>query len=54
MPEIGPDDMATIQQPLDFFGFNIYQGPYIRAGADGQPEEMPMPTGAPLTLFTGA
>jgi len=50
MPVIGSDDMATIQQPLDFFGFNIYQGPYVRAGAEGQPEVVPMPVGAPLTL----
>ena len=28
-------DLATIQQPLDFFGANIYSGTYIRATAAG-------------------
>ena len=45
------DDLETIAQPLDFCGVNIYQGQYVRAGADGKPEEMPMPVGARLTAF---
>lgn len=30
MPEIGPDDMKIIQQPLDFFGVNNYHGGIVR------------------------
>jgi beta-glucosidase len=43
--------MELIKQPLDFFGVNIYGGQYVRAGADGQPEEVPMSLGAKLTAF---
>jgi beta-glucosidase len=39
-PEVQAGDMDTIHQPLDFFGVNIYQGQYVRAGQDGQPEEV--------------
>lgn len=31
MPEIRSADLATICQPLDFFGTNIYWGSYVRA-----------------------
>ena len=31
MPEIKPDDMKTIQQPLDFYGMNLYSGAIISA-----------------------
>lgn len=34
MPEIGADDMATICQPLDYFGANIYWGRYGHATQD--------------------
>ncbi|MEL6248164.1 MAG: family 1 glycosylhydrolase, partial [Cyanobacteria bacterium J06627_15] len=30
-PEIGPDDLAIIHQPLDFIGFNVYSGIHVRA-----------------------
>jgi len=33
MPAIHADDLATIRQPLDFFGANIYSGRSIRATA---------------------
>ena len=49
VPSIGPDDMATIAQPLDFFGANIYHGFETRAGADGAPEAVPLPPGYPKT-----
>mgnify|MGYP001816077334 CR=1 FL=1 len=35
MPVMQDGDLATIQQPLDFFGANIYSGRYVRATADG-------------------
>ena len=43
-------DMAIIQQPLDFYGFNVYHGQPIRAGENGAPEPVPHPTGYPVTL----
>lgn len=50
-PTIQPGDMETIRQPLDFFGANIYNGQTVRAGADGQPEEMPHPHGIGRTMY---
>ena len=50
-PDIHPGDMETIQQPLDFYGMNIYTGPEIRAGENGMPELVQPPTGHPVTLF---
>ena len=44
-------DLELISQPVDFCGVNIYQGQYVRAGADGTPQEVPMPPGAKLTAF---
>jgi beta-glucosidase len=50
VPAIGADDLATIAQPLDFFGVNLYDAPVVRArGVD--PEALPMPVGAPITAF---
>lgn len=48
---IGPDDMKTIAQPMDFVGVNIYSGGLVRAGADGRPEEAPLPQGMPRTTM---
>ncbi len=42
-------ELRTIAQPLDFFGLNIYNGYYVRAGADGRPERLPRPVGEPTT-----
>ncbi len=44
-------DLDLIAQPLDFCGVNIYQGQYVRPGAGGQPEDVPMGVGAKLTAF---
>lgn len=49
LPEITEDDMKLISQPLDFMGQNIYNGYIIRAGADGEPEFLPLPDGLPKT-----
>jgi len=47
MPRFPDGDMDLIAQPLDFIGYNCYGGPYIRAGADGSPVEVPVGPGAP-------
>src|SRR6478609_313608 len=44
-------DLETISQPVDFCGVNIYQGQYVRPGADGRPEDVPMPVQVKLTAF---
>lgn len=49
MPAIGGEDMATISQPLDFFGLNIYNGHSVRQGRDGRPVAVPQQPGQPLT-----
>jgi len=51
-PDIRPGDMETIAQPLDFFGANIYNGRFVRAGADGRPEPIPPPADCART-FSG-
>lgn len=51
MPEIKSGDMETIHQPLDFYGMNVYNGIYIRQGANGQPEVQGQPDGFPITAF---
>lgn len=35
LPEITDEDMKLIHQPLDFVGFNIYNGYYIKGTKDG-------------------
>lgn len=49
LPEITPEDMELISQPLDFLGQNIYNGHSIRAGKDGQPEVVERYPGFPKT-----
>jgi beta-glucosidase len=51
VPEICAGDMETIRQPLDFFGFNNYQGTVVRADANSQTERVPFSDGYPLTAF---
>jgi beta-glucosidase len=50
LPRVGPDDLRTIAEPLDFFGINLYDAPTVRAGAAG-PEALAMPPGAAITAF---
>ena len=40
IPEITEEDMKLIHQPIDFLGQNIYNGYYIKAGADGEPVDV--------------
>lgn len=49
LPEITEEDMQLIHQPLDFMGQNIYNGYYVRAGADGEPEFVNRAPGFPKT-----
>ncbi len=49
LPEIKSEDMELIHQPLDFMGQNIYNGYYVRAGADGEPEFVTREPGFPRT-----
>jgi len=51
LPDIGQNDLATICQPLDFFGVNIYHGPTVRAGLDGTAETVAPPPGYPMTFM---
>ncbi|MBI3985718.1 MAG: beta-glucosidase [Lentisphaerae bacterium] len=51
VPKIGKNDLATICQPLDFFGVNIYQGTPVRQGKNGKPELLKHPVGKPVTAF---
>lgn len=44
-------DLAQIHQPMDLFGVNIYRGNVVRPGADGEPEVVAVPEGAPRTSF---
>jgi beta-glucosidase len=52
LPAIHPNDMKIICQPLDFFGVNIYTAHSVRAGDDGQPEEIPDRDGCDMTAHT--
>ncbi len=49
LPEITEADMELIHQPLDFMGQNIYNGYYVKAGANGEPEFVTRAPGFPKT-----
>lgn len=49
LPEITEEDMKLISQPLDFMGQNVYNGNYVRRGADGSIEDVPHYYGFPKT-----
>ncbi|MGQ0628008.1 MAG: GH1 family beta-glucosidase [Phycisphaerales bacterium] len=50
-PEVRPGDLETINQPLDFFGANIYSGTPVKAGPGGNAVALVPPPGAPETVF---
>jgi len=50
-PKVGPGDMETICQPLDFYGCNIYHSTRVRAGSGGRPEVVPAAVGEAQTHF---
>ena len=51
LPEITEDDLRLINQPIDFYAQNIYQGSEIKAGSDGEPIVVEYPKDAPLTCM---
>ena len=51
LPAGWENDLEDIHEVPDFFGMNYYQAPTVRAGPDGQPQEIPDPQGAPRTAF---
>ena len=51
VPKHDPEDLKIMAQPLDFFAMNTYQGVVVRAGPDGEPENLPSPQGTPRTAF---
>ncbi len=51
VPDLRPDDLDTICQPLDFYGTNIYQAPTVRAGVDDEPVVVRSADGPALTMM---
>jgi len=49
-PVVKASDFETIQQPIDFFGCNIYSGIPVKAAENGDPVECAT-VGEPRTLF---
>lgn len=47
LPPIGPEDMATISQPLDFAGYNIYCGHFVSGDGAGGFKPLPFAPGFP-------
>ncbi len=46
-PKVMPGEFALIGAPTDFLGLNIYSGVFVRAGAEGRPEVVPLPRSFP-------
>lgn len=47
-PDIQPGDLEIIHQPLDYLGYNVYSGVYVRAADNPQGYEvLPFPQGYP-------
>jgi len=51
LPKNYEKDLPIINQPLDFLGQNIYNGPMIRAGDKGKCEQVPRYEGFPHTNY---
>jgi len=49
LPEIADGDMDLIHQPIDFMCQNIYNGYYVKAGENGEPEFVDRAAGFPKT-----
>lgn len=49
LPEGWEDDMSIICQPLDFIGYNLYNGTPIKAGENGEPQVVKFAEGYPHT-----
>ncbi|MCR6654704.1 MAG: GH1 family beta-glucosidase [Opitutus sp.] len=46
-PKVQAGDFDLISAPTDFLGLNLYTGTFVRAGANGQPEELTLPPAYP-------
>lgn len=44
-------EMKIIAEPIDFYGMNIYNGHFVRAGVDGKPEHVARVPGVPTSHF---
>jgi beta-glucosidase len=42
-PKVAKGDFDLIGLPTDFLGLNVYTATFVRAGADGRPEPLPLP-----------
>ncbi len=51
LPEITPEDMALINQPLDFYAQNFYDGGDIKADENGEPIKLPRKKGFTKTAI---
>ena len=51
LPEITEDDLRLINQPLDFYAQNIYNGKEIKAGKNGEPVIVERPSNALKTAM---
>lgn len=51
LPDITEEDMRLINQPLDFYGFNIYKGTPVKVDGNGKVEIVKLPEGFPRTSF---
>lgn len=51
VPKMGAGDMEIISQPLDFYGMNTYRGVFVKMGAVGKPETVPLSQSRAQTLF---
>ncbi len=50
-PPVERGDLQLINQKLDFYGVNIYDGRPVKADANGNPEPITFPPGSPQTAF---
>lgn len=46
-PRFAAKDFELISVPTDFLGLNLYTATFVRAGADGEPVELPLPPSYP-------
>jgi beta-glucosidase len=47
MPKFKAADLDEMKQPLDYLGLNIYKADTWKRGANGKPEQVPLPMGYP-------
>ena len=51
IPKINAEDLKIISTPIDFIGYNLYQGSPIKDDGNGNPIDVPFKPGKPITLF---